>query len=165
MARVYSAFTVAGNRATSNSDDVYIQLAVPAGVNARIKRVNYVDGDGTSTGLIAESSIRIKLLQTSTTASGTPTAFTPVSRDATGPAAACTVLVRDTSTEDNSPGTITTTFDHISIRNIMNWEYIPRDQLDCITLIGSSTTFFCVVCSKNGTGVRQKTVSLVWEEF
>jgi hypothetical protein len=166
MVRRYYAQTVIGNRSTGASLDTYIQIAVPANVNCRVMRVHFADGDGTSTTVIAEASIRIQLLETSTTMAGTSSSFTPIKRDPNGPDASCTVLVRDTSTVDNTAGTEVRRFLQIIMRNdIGEWEYVARDPEDALTLLGSASTFFCVVISKNGTAVRQKTVSVVWEEF
>jgi hypothetical protein len=164
MARVYSALASVGNRATSNQDDTYIEIKVPADVTIRIKRISFADGSGTNTALIAESAIRIKLLETSTTMTG-GAAFTPVKRNPNTSSSACTVKVRTLATDTNTNGTIVRTFDQISLRNLFTFEWTARDLTDAITINGSATTFFDLVVSKSGTSVQVKTVSVTWEEF
>src|SRR6185503_15603954 len=115
MARVYSALASVGNRATSNQDDTYIEIKIPANVTIRIKKITFADGAGTNTALIAESAIRIKLLETSTTMTG-GSAFTPIRRNPNTSASACTVKVRTLATDVNTNGTIVRTFDQIAPR-------------------------------------------------
>jgi hypothetical protein len=164
MARVYSALASVGNRATSNQDDCYIEIKVPANVTIRIKRVAFADGAGTNATLISESGIRIKLLETSTSMA-LGSAFTPIRRNPSTSTSACTVKVRTVATDANTPGTIVRTFDQIAPRNLFTFEWTARDLTDTITINGSASTFFDLVVSKSGTSVQVKTVSVVWEEF
>ena len=162
MARVYSALASVGNRAISSQDDTYIEINIPSNVTIRVKRVFFADGAGTNTALIAESGIRIKLLECSTTMTG-GSAFTPVKRNPNGPASACTVKVRTLATDTNTNGTIVRTHDQIAPRNLFTFEWTARDLGDAITINGPA--FFDLVVSKSGTAVQVKTVSVTWEEF
>lgn len=164
MARVYSALASVGNRGVTNQDDTYIEIKVPANVTIRIKRIEFADGAGTNTALIAESGIRIKLLETSTTMTG-GAAFTPIKRNPQCAASACTVKIRTVATDTNTNGTIVRTLDQIAPRNLFTFEWSARDLTDAYTLNGSATTFFDLVISKSGTAVQVKTVCVVWEEF
>jgi hypothetical protein len=164
MARVYSALASVGNRAVSNQDDTYIEIKIPANVTIRIKKITFADGAGTNTALIAESGIRIKLLETSTSMA-LGSAFTPIRRNPNTSTSACTVKVRTVATDVNTPGTMVRTFDQIAPRNLFIFEWTARDLTDAITINGSASTFFDLVVSKSGTSVVVKTVSVTWEEF
>ena len=161
MARLYSALAVVGNQTTANTDDVQIEVNIPANVTIRVRRIRIEDNSGQGAAL-ADLPMRVKLLQTSTTmADGS--AFTPVKLDPRVPASACTCKVKTASTSVATPGTITRTFDQLSLRSEHEFELFARDNWDAITINGAA--FFAIVLSTSSITARTRTIYLVWEEF
>lgn len=161
MARVYSALCIVGNRVAANTDDCYIEITVPVNVTIRVKRIHIDDGTGTATTLV-DTALRVKFLETSTTMLD-GSVFTPIKRNPTIAASACTVKTKTSSASTATPGTIVREFDRISMRTEHYFDWSARDTDDAITIKGAS--FFEIVVSTPSTSARAKSIHVLWEEF
>lgn len=148
---------------SANTEDVFVEITVPANVYIRVVRVasNGSNGQNTSS---SDTPIKLlmKITSTAVTPSGTFGALTIIKRNPYTPTAQCTVNGKIATGASATAGTLDTLLDQVNYNPGTNFEWV--DSRSSGFIVGPSKYFVVSLAENNASG-NSKIVSVTWEEI
>jgi len=151
----YIGFVSATSNSSANTEDTFIEIDLPAGQIAKIKRIRV-----STLTAAQDGSTRIKLCRKSATGAGTTAAMTEVKKNPLSPAALAVGTLKS-GTNTWAAGTITDTIDEVQVNQRGIWEWVARDEDDYI--VTDSGGLFGVNIFSSAISIVTK-VTIEWVE-
>ena len=152
----YTCNVAATSNTSTNTDDIFIELKAAASTTLLLKRVRATSHATTP----ADNEVQIRVTRNSAATAGSGTAYTPLKRRQSSPAATVTGLVKNGATA-LALGALTDTPIRASFNQRGAFEWIARDKDDYIECVAAQYIEIVIQCSAASQLIS---VEIDWEE-